>query len=201
MIRMFSGGVSRGRVWGIVLLAAGIGFPAAADRNVALAAEGAVAVADSEFLNSPYHDGGERAGFVNDGVWIRKGDAPESNRWHASVSRSHPPWVWIRFRQAARITRVVIHRADPLVYPVDFAGEYSPDGGETVRTLFRVSGNEMAPDTFSVKQTFDPVVTDNFRLWIDRSSYEAHPRLRPTLGDRGLRKVCGRGAEGRAGRR
>ena len=158
-----------------VFLAAGIALPAVAKRNVALASEGAVAVADSEFTHSPYREGGELAGYVNDGKWLGRGDPPEANRWHAAPWKPHPHWVWIRFRQPARITRVVIHRADLLVYPVDFAGEYSPDGGETLHPLFQVSDNQMSARTFTVKCSFDSVVTDNFRLWIDRSAYQKHP--------------------------
>jgi hypothetical protein len=159
----------------VVLLATGFAFPAGATRNVALASEGAVAAADSESVHSPYRDAGDITAYVNDGVWIGPGDPPEKNRWCASLSLPHPHWVWIRFRQPARITRVVIHRADLLHYPVDFAGEYSPDGGETLHTLFRVTGNRMSKHTFAVKQSFAPVVTDNFRLWIDRSSQQEHP--------------------------
>jgi len=165
---------SAGQMLAVVLLVAGIAFSAGAKRNVALASEGAVAVADSEFTHSAYREGGELACYVNDGKWIGRGDPPEANRWHAAPWKPHPHWVWIRFRQPARITRVVIHRADLLVYPVDFAGECSPDG-ETLRTLFQVSDNEMNARTFTVKRSFDPVVTDNFRLRIDRSAYAEHP--------------------------
>jgi len=152
--------------------------------NVALASEGAVAVADSEFQGASYQRAGGLVKFVNDGVHLAPGDdagaplwieASEANRWVPSISDPHPHWVWIRFRQRARISRVVVHRADIADYPVDFAGEYSPDGGLTLRTLFEVTGNRMDDETFAVARSFEPVVTDNFRLRIDRSSDEAHP--------------------------
>ena len=57
----------------------------AAERNVALASEGAVAVADSEYVESPSQSGGERIKAINDGRWIGPGDRPESNRWHAAL--------------------------------------------------------------------------------------------------------------------
>ena len=70
---------------------------------------------------------------------------------------------------------MVIHRADLVDYPVDFIGEYSPDGGMTFRTLFSVAGNRMDAATFTVERSFEPVVADNFRLRIDRSSYREQP--------------------------
>ncbi|HPO12389.1 MAG TPA: discoidin domain-containing protein [Candidatus Hydrogenedentes bacterium] len=163
------------RWWTVAFLTAGLAFPAAAERNVALSKEGAVAVADSEYLTSPYREGGEVAVYVNDGKWVGKRDKPESNRWHSAVAKPHPHWVWIKFRQPARITRVVIHRADVKVYPVDFTGEYSPDDGETLQPLFQVSGHQMDERTFTIEKSFEPVVTDNFRVRIDRSSYKEFP--------------------------
>ena len=101
--------------------------------NVALATEGAVAVAASEFLGDAYyHRAGGRTKFVNDGVRMVPGDdtsvptgaaVPDTDRWVPSVSKPHPQWVWIRFREPARISRVVVHRADIADYPVDFSGE------------------------------------------------------------------------------
>jgi len=153
--------------------------------NVALASEGATAIADSEFFGDAYyHRAGGLVKFVNDGVRMAPGDdtsvltgaaVSDTNRWVPSVSDPHPHWVWIRFRQPARISRAVIHRADIADYPVDFAGEYSPDGGLTLKTLFEVTGNRMDSGTFAVECSFNPVVTDNFRLRVDRSSDRKHP--------------------------
>ncbi len=153
--------------------------------NVALAAEGAVVVGDSEFLGDAYyHRAGGRVKFVNDGIRMVPGDdtsvptasaVADTGRWVPAVSKPHPHWVWIRFRQPARISRIVIHRADIAYYPVDFSGEYSPDGGLTLSTLFEIKDNRMDEETFAVEYSFEPTVTDNFRLRIDRSSDEAHP--------------------------
>jgi hypothetical protein len=153
--------------------------------NVALATEGAVAVADSEFLGDAYyHRAGGRTKFVNDGIRMVPGDdtsvptgaaVADTDRWVPSVSKPHPHWVWIRFRQPARISRVVVHRADIADYPVDFSGEYSPDGGLTLKPLFELVDNRMDEATFAVACSFEPVVTDNFRLRIERSSDKDHP--------------------------
>lgn len=139
-----------------------------AEINVALASAGAVAIADSSY-------GGHVASFVNDGKWIGPGDRPESNRWHGALGKPHPHWVWIRFRQSARIAAAVIHRADIVDYPVDVVGEFSRDGGFTFQTLFTLTNLLMAPHEFTVRAGFVPVVTDNFRLRILRSSHREYP--------------------------
>ena len=151
--------------------------------NVALSSEGALAVVDSEFIGEAYKRAGGLVKFVNDGLGMVPGDktnfplsepAANTNRWVPSISDPHPHWVWIQFRKSANISRVVLHRGDIADYPVDFTGEYSPDGGLTFKILFQVTGNQMDDDTFAVEQSFEPVVTDNFRLRIDRSSDEQH---------------------------
>ncbi|MCX6376427.1 MAG: hypothetical protein NTU88_10425, partial [Armatimonadetes bacterium] len=130
--------------------------------------EGAVAIADSEYSNN-------FANVAIDGKWLGPGDPLESNRWHSSLAKPHPHWVWIRFRLPAVISKVVIHRADIVGHPVDFVGEYSPDGGLTFRTLFSVKGCRMTPETWTIERTFPEVTTDNFRLRITRSSNERNP--------------------------
>jgi hypothetical protein len=139
-----------------------------APANVALASAGAAAIADSSY-------GGHGAAFVNDGKWIGPGDRPESNRWHGALGKPHPHWVWIRFRQPARITAAAIHRADIVDYPVDMVGEFSGDGGFTFQTLFALSNLVMTPQEFTVRAEFAPVVVDNFRLRILRSSHREYP--------------------------
>src|ERR1039458_3052452 len=94
--------------------------------------------ATTEIYTLSLHDAlpicGHVASFVNDGKWIGPGDRPESNRWHGALGKPHPHWVWIRFRQSARIAAAVIHRADIVDYPVDLVGEFSRDGGFTFQT-------------------------------------------------------------------
>jgi len=149
-------------------LAAGMGWGAVGTTNVALSSEGCTAVADSVYA-------GDVAANAIDGRWIGPGDFPASNRWHAALGKPHPHWLWLRFRQPARISRVVIHRADILDYPVDMVGECSSDGGLTFRTLFTISSNRMTDADFAVEREFSPVTTDNFRLRILRSAYGDHP--------------------------
>jgi len=136
--------------------------------NVALSSNGAVVIADSEY-------GAQGAANAVDGKWVGPSDPPDLNRWHAALEKRHPHWVWVKFREPARISRVVVRRTDLSGYPVDFVGEWSPDGGLTFHTLFSVTGNRMDADTSAVEQSFAPVATDNFRLRIERSSNTQHP--------------------------
>ncbi len=144
------------------------------EQNVALASVGAVAVADSEYAGSVYQRPGGTVRQINDGVWPEPGKSSPSNRWVASISDPHPHWVWIRFRKPARITRVVLHGVDLTTPPVDFVGQYSPNGGLEVRNLFKATGSRMNADTLTTEQSFPPVVTDNFRLFIGKSADVKH---------------------------
>lgn len=156
------------RMPALLILACLLAISAAHAANVALSSQGAVAIADSEYSN-------QLAGFAIDGKWLGPGDPAESNRWHSSLAKPHPHWVWIRFGLPAVISKVVIHRADIVGHPVDFVGEYSPDGGLTFRTLFSVKGCRMTPETWTIERTFPEVTADNFRLRITRSSNERNP--------------------------
>jgi hypothetical protein len=140
----------------------------AAEVNVAAADAGALAIADSEY-------GSNIAGRAIDGTRCDSNTGPECNRWHAAIEKLHPHWLWIRFRQPARISKVVIHRADLVDYPVELVGEYTSDAGITFRTLFTVSDNQMSEDQFTIERSFPPVVTDNFRVRILRSSQRERP--------------------------
>ena len=136
--------------------------------NVALSSNGARIIADSAY--PPYV-----AELAIDGKSIGPGDRVDANRWHSALGKPHPHWVWIHFRAPARISRVVIHRADLVDYPVEFVGEFGSDGGFTFHTLFSVSTNQMSKEQFAVERSFSPTATDNFRLRILRSSHLEHP--------------------------
>jgi hypothetical protein len=115
-----------------VLPEAGLRSGESSSENVALASNGARIIADSVY--PPYV-----AELAIDGKSIGPGDRVDANRWHSALGKPHPHWVWIRFRAPARISRVVVHRADLVDYPVEFVGEFSSDGGFTFHTLFSVS--------------------------------------------------------------
>ena len=131
--------------------------------NVASAKQGAVAIADSEF-------GRYTADQVIDGQWVRPNERPEKNRWHSSQGKAEPHWIWIRFKQPARIERAVIQPADTRDYPTAMVGEFSRDGGVTFSTLFTITNNQPSAKSFAIEKSFSPVVTDNFRIRILQSS-------------------------------
>jgi len=136
--------------------------------NVALKANGAMAIADSVYA----HFSADQA---IDGVWLEPGEYPGNNRWHSSLGEPHPHWVWIQFPGLARIDSVVIHFADPIDHPVDFVGEYVAPGEKRTITLFTVEGLRLKDNENTHERTFEPIVTNNFRLRVNRSSYEEHP--------------------------
>ena len=132
--------------------------------NVAAAKQGTVAIADSSYAKFS-------ADQAIDGQIPGPNEPPDINRWHSGLDKPHPHWIWLRFRERARIEKIIIHRADLEDYPVDFVGEYSPDGGVTFITLFAVINNQMNATNFVIEQVFKPKAIDNFRLRILKSSY------------------------------
>jgi hypothetical protein len=135
---------------------------AAASKNVASAREGAVAIADSEL-------GRYTAGSAIDGSLVPPKLKSDPNPWQSGVGHPHPHWAWIRFRQPARIDRVVIHRASAENYPIEMIGEITADEGVSFQPLFTMSGAQLASNQ-TIEKRFAPVIADNFRLRILRSS-------------------------------
>jgi Bacterial alpha-L-rhamnosidase 6 hairpin glycosidase domain len=131
--------------------------------NVASARQGAIAIADSEF-------GRYTADQVIDGEWVHPNERPEKNRWHSGQGKAEPHWIWIRFKQPARIERAVIHPADTNNCPQVMIGEFSPDNGVNFSTLFAITNTDFSQKTFAIEKSFSPVVTDNFRIRILQSS-------------------------------
>ena len=140
--------------------------------NVALARNGATVRADSEYAENS--GGPAVAAHLIDGVIRRPASSPEANRWHSQLSLPHPHWVWIRFVRPAKISKVVLCYSD-IGVPVDFVGQSTLDHGRTLRTLFRQENAQLDAAHPSVTVEFAPVVTDNFRLLITRSSNKEYP--------------------------
>jgi hypothetical protein len=150
-----------------VLISAGTFLSRNARTNVASARNGAVAIADSEF-------GNYTADQVIDSQWVRPNERPEKNRWHSKREKPEPHWIWIRFKQPARIENAVIHPADTRNYPTAVIGEFSPDGGVTFSNLFTITNSQPSEKSFAIEKSFNPIVTDNFRLRILQSSGNIH---------------------------
>lgn len=132
-------------------------------QDLALAANGASATADSEYAKEP-----DCTREVIDGVIATPEDF--SNRWHSSLNTPHPHWVEVHLAKPAKISQVVIHFADPEGYPVSFAGTMRVNGQE--QEVINVTNNREA-QVYRTK--IQPVTTDTFRLVIRASANPAYP--------------------------
>jgi hypothetical protein len=151
-------------------------------RNVALATEGSFVAVDSLSLFG--RNDGTYGGFdfeckpeqLNDGRHVTDPALrlPHGNRWISQVDRKHPHWAWIGFAGPRRIGRVVVRCSSVENYPTDFRGQYSPDNGVTVKDLFGVRDQKPDAKTMAMEFRFEPVLADNFRLFIDRSASTTH---------------------------
>ena len=103
------------------------------------------------------------------------GESP-SHCWISSEYEHLPQWVWIDFPGSRRIDKVVLHAASIPTRPVEFSGQYLPDGGGTFQTFFHVQEAQFDPKTLSYTISFKPVVTSNFRLLIERSAAAVSPQ-------------------------
>ncbi len=110
-------------------------------------------------LNRPYASGGS-----------------VSNFWISSEYEHLPQWAWIHFPEPRRIDKVVLYAASMETSPVEFSGQYLPDGSDTFHTFFHIKDARFDPKTLSYTISFKPVVTGNFRLLIERSTANATPQ-------------------------
>jgi hypothetical protein len=159
--------------------------PMKGESNVALAKNGARADVSSTGYFGRNHPDYRRTdmaaapGQLNDGrfitvkdalAWPTDPQAPEhGNRWISQLDQPNPHWAMIRFNGPKRIGLVVLRCALFQNCPTDFRGEYSPDGGRTYKLLFAVKDQKPGQQTLAMGYRFDPVVTDNFRLVIEKS--------------------------------
>ena len=155
------------------------------ERNVALATAGAQITADSTGVfgrNDPTYGAADEEispGRLIDGRWVKKAGGwqeARGNRWISQMDRPHPHWAWINFSGAKRINRVLLRCSSLENYPTDFRGQYSTDGGVTVKELFAARNVKPDTNTLVIECRFEPVVTDNFRLIIDRSTTPRSPK-------------------------
>ena len=110
---------------------------------------------------------------LNQGIFVP--NEPPSAGWMSNRFQHLPQWVWIHFPGPRRINKVLVYAATLASAPVDFSGQYSPDGGADMRTLFHVTGVKFNPRNYSCTVSFKPVVTTNFRLLITRVAASAPP--------------------------
>ena len=173
-----------------VALAAGVALSSlraagSAEGNVALATAGAHVTADSTGVfgrNDPTYGAADQditPGRLIDGNWVEKaGDwqTARGKRWISQLDRPHPHWAWISFPGPKRINRVVLRCSSLENHPTDFRGQFSADGGVTVKDIFAAKDHKPDPQTLTMEFRFEPVVTDNFRLLIERSTTALSPK-------------------------
>jgi hypothetical protein len=102
--------------------------------------------------------------------------APDAHCWISSEYEHLPQWVWIHFSSPRRIDKVVLYAASMETSPVEFSGQYLSDGSDKFHTFFQVQDARFDPKTLSCTISFKPVVTDNFRLEIIRSTASVTPQ-------------------------
>jgi len=130
--------------------------PSTSKGNLALASLGSAATSDSELDREPGCTPQVIDGLIGG----------EDNRWHSSIATPHPHWVQVKLPKPARLGRAIIHFADPRGMPVSFRGLVLPEGEREWKEVFRVADNR---DTAAWRGQFAPVVTDTFRLVIEKS--------------------------------
>jgi ADP-ribosylglycohydrolase len=140
--------------------------PKVEEGDLALASKGAAATADSELAREP----GCTPKAI-DGVICGPEDF-ETNRWHSSIETQHPHWIQVKLPKPTEIGRVVIRFADPKGYAVKFQGLVAAPDGKGWTEVLRQENNQ---ESRTFRATFRPVVTDAFRLVIEKSANPAWP--------------------------
>jgi len=134
--------------------------------NLALAARGATATADSELPREA-----PCAAKVIDGIVATKEDY--HNRWHSAIDEPHPHWIEVKLPKPSVIGKVILRFADPAGHPVNFQGFIRPtDGKKLIEVLSLTGYGDPRACAFSFKQ---PVTTDMFRLVIRKSASDKYP--------------------------
>jgi hypothetical protein len=146
-----------------------------AERNVALASLGTTVRADSEWAGSRFMSGGERATFLIDGVRNEASSRPEFNRWHSAPQSPHPHWIWLRFPRPCAIRRAVLWRTTLTDHPVEIKISYLSGDRSRLIDILNVEETRFPDGRMDLALDFPPVVTDNLRLVILRSSNKEFP--------------------------
>lgn len=95
-----------------------------------------------------------------------------SNRWAASLEKGHAHWIEVYLPKAEVVDRVVIHFADPAVYPVWFEGFVMPEGSDKWEEVFGIVGYK---DPHSFEGVIQPQPVSGFRMLIYESASETVP--------------------------
>ncbi len=102
-------------------------------------------------------------------------DALGTCHWRSNEFQHLPQWVWVHFAGPRRIDKVVLHAAGAATMPVEFLGQYR-DHGAAFHTFFHEQDAHFDPQALTYTVHFAPVVTDNFRLVIERTAAKVTPQ-------------------------
>jgi len=102
-------------------------------------------------------------------------DALGPCHWQSNQFQHLPQWVWVHFAGPRRIDKVVLHAVSMATGPVEFSGQYLGHGG-AFHTFLHVEEAHFDPRTLTYTVHFAPVVTDNFRLVIERTTAKDTPQ-------------------------
>jgi len=107
---------------------------------------------------------------LTSGAWVTQAGEWQRKRWISQMDQPHPHWAWIDLGKLRRIDRVVVRCSSLQNYPTDLRGQYSTDGGVTVKDLFTAMNLVPSARKLAWEFQFKPVVTDNFRLLVEKSA-------------------------------
>lgn len=153
----------------------GQGQAATGYRNVAFSGEPGVqvVVSSTQFRRA-------KGGGYQDACPVNRGlpapGAPDACDWISNPSQHLPQWVWIHFPGPRRIDKVVLVAGTMANRPVEFSGQSMTAHGGAPHTFFHVRQAAFDPRTRSYTVRFQPVVTDNFRLLIERNAATTTPQ-------------------------
>ncbi|HEV2327837.1 MAG TPA: hypothetical protein VGY56_03505 [Verrucomicrobiae bacterium] len=101
---------------------------------------------------------------------------PASRCWFSSENEHLPQWVWLHFPGSRKIDKVVLYAGDTDTIPSEFSGQYLRNGTGKFETIFHLQHAAFDPETHSLTVEIKPVVTDNFRLLIQRNTASVTPQ-------------------------
>jgi hypothetical protein len=102
----------------------------------------------------------------------------DSHCWLSSRYEHLPQWAWFHFGGQRRIDKVVLYAGSMATRPIEFLGQYLPDGSNTFCTFFHVQEAQFDPRTLSYTIHFEPLVTSNLRLVVAQSAASVTPQSR-----------------------
>lgn len=141
-------------------------------RDVASSREPGVKIAYSSFVFRSRKADEQLPCPVNHGA--NASDALGPCHWQSNPFQHLPQWVWVHLAGSRRIDKVVLRAAHMSTSPVEFSGQYMDSRG-VFHTVFHAENAHFNPLTLADTVHFAPVVTNDFRLVIERTAATATP--------------------------